>query len=207
MSDNVVHTFPRSSGWNEREKRKVTCVLNASDSVCVWVWTGEWLVYGRIAIWLFRKFCAFLLKIAEWQFGWTFQNKKYSYSWVWMAEWWSQWLVHSWIAIRLFTLKLKHKQKLRDTECTIRRQYQRLSERRGVFPFNGKGSFTLIKSERENENFLWHLRFIFFNLFAFCLVWMGPKVHLHKPKAKLFSLTSGRDVAFDFAFVLIWTNP
>ena len=37
------------------------CVLNASDSICIWVWVwmAEWPVYGQIAIWLFRNFCAF----------------------------------------------------------------------------------------------------------------------------------------------------
>ena len=34
-----------------------------------------------------EMFVPFLLKTAEWQFGQTFQNKKYLYFWVWMAEW------------------------------------------------------------------------------------------------------------------------
>ena len=46
---------------------------------------AEWLVYGRISIQLFRSFLPFLLKTAEWQFGKTFQNKKYIY--IFECEW------------------------------------------------------------------------------------------------------------------------
>ena len=40
------------------------CVLNASDSICfwVWVWMAEWLVYSWITIPLFRNFHAFFIK-------------------------------------------------------------------------------------------------------------------------------------------------
>ena len=52
-----------------------TCVLKASHSVCfwVWVWKAEWLVYRQIAIQLLEIFAPLLLKMAERQFGRTFQ--------------------------------------------------------------------------------------------------------------------------------------
>ena len=57
--------------------------------------------------------------MAEWQFDWTFQNKRYLYFSVWMTEWSFEWLVYSRIAIQSFRLKLKRKRKLRDTKCTF----------------------------------------------------------------------------------------
>ena len=64
-------------------------------------------------------FVPFLLKMPRWQFDWTFQNKKYLYFSVWMTEWSFEWLMCGQIAIWTFTLKLKRKRKLRDTECTF----------------------------------------------------------------------------------------
>ena len=93
------------------------CVLNASDSVCVWVWVwmAKWLVYGQIAILLFRNFHTFFYwKRPNGNLAGHFKIKKYLYFWVSMDEWEFEWLVYSRIAIGPFTLKRKRK----ETECT-----------------------------------------------------------------------------------------
>ena len=71
----------RITVWIDFSNQLLMCVLNTSDSICVWVWvwTAKWLVYGGITIWLFRNFDTFFIEniqIIKWQFGQTFQNKK-----------------------------------------------------------------------------------------------------------------------------------
>ena len=65
-----------------------------------------------------QKFlCHFYWKWLNGNLARHFKIKKYLYFWVWIAEWYFEWLVYGRIAIWPFTLK--RKRKLRDTECTL----------------------------------------------------------------------------------------